>query len=139
MNPVLLLHAAATWAMVGLVWTMQLVQYPLFARVGVAEFRAWHASHVQRTTLIVGPLALVEFGSALWLLWQGETDDRFLVSLGALAVALGSTFFVQVPLHAKLSAGFDPVAHGRLVRTNWLRTGAWTLRGVLLLHLLARP
>ncbi|MBS0657593.1 MAG: hypothetical protein JSR82_05010 [Verrucomicrobia bacterium] len=139
MNQPLLLHAAAAWALVGLIWTMQLVQYPLFARVGVAEFRAWHASHVQRTTVLVAPLVLVQVGSAAWLLWTGERDPRLLGGLGCLGAVLASTFLVQVPLHARLSAGFDPVVHQRLVRTNWLRTLLWTAQGGLLLDLLARP
>jgi hypothetical protein len=29
----------------------------------------------------------------------------------------------------RLSTGFDPVVHRRLVRTNWIRTAAWTVRG----------
>jgi hypothetical protein len=30
-----------------------------------------------------------------------------------------------------LEQGFEAGAHGRLVATNWVRTGAWTARGVL--------
>jgi hypothetical protein len=48
-----------------------------------------------------------------------------------------STFLVQVPLHRRLSAAWDPVAARRLVQTNWIRAAAWTLRGVLALLLLA--
>jgi hypothetical protein len=44
-----------------------------------------------------------------------------------------STAFVQVPLHARLSAGFDTRAHRRLVATNWVRTLSWTARGLLAL------
>jgi hypothetical protein len=40
---------------------------------------------------------------------------------------------LQVPLHTRLARGFDPAAHRQLVRTNWLRTLAWTLRALLLL------
>lgn len=35
----LLVHAAATWAMVGLVWFVQVVHYPLFAQVGGMSLR----------------------------------------------------------------------------------------------------
>ncbi|MFT6364052.1 MAG: hypothetical protein ACJAZ8_002475, partial [Planctomycetota bacterium] len=38
----LFLHLALTWALVGLIWTVQLVQYPSFALVGEAEFAAYH-------------------------------------------------------------------------------------------------
>jgi hypothetical protein len=40
---------------------------------------------------------------------------------------------LQVPLHQKLSSGFDAAVHRRLVATNWWRTVGWTLRGVCLL------
>jgi hypothetical protein len=37
----------------------------------------------------------------------------------------------KVPCHKKLDKGLDlPAAH-RLVRTNWIRTAAWTARGVV--------
>jgi hypothetical protein len=52
-----------------------------------------------------------------------------------VAVAWLSTAFVQVPLHAALpsAAGDERAALiARLVASNWLRTAAWTLRGVLL-------
>ncbi len=35
-------------------------------------------------------------------------------------------------------AGFDARPHRLLVATNWLRTGLWTARAALVLHLLAR-
>jgi hypothetical protein len=54
-----------------------------------------------------------------------------LVSLGLIGVNWLSTAIVQVPLHRRLEQGFEAGAHGRLVATNWVRTGAWTARGVL--------
>ena len=39
------LQAAATFGMTGLIWLVQLVQYPAFARVGAAEFAAFHRHH----------------------------------------------------------------------------------------------
>ena len=56
----LLAHVAATAAMTGLIWFVQLVHYPLFARVGVADFTAYEREHVRRTGLLVAPLMLLE-------------------------------------------------------------------------------
>ena len=36
------MHAAATWFMVGLVWVIQTVHYPLFAFVGESGFGGAH-------------------------------------------------------------------------------------------------
>ncbi len=41
-----------------------------------------------------------------------------------------------MPLHRQLAIAHDPAAIERLVRTNWLRTLAWTARGILALLLL---
>jgi hypothetical protein len=48
-----------------------------------------------------------------------------------LAIALGSTIFLSVPLHEKLANSPSADIGAQLVRTNWPRTIAWTLRGVL--------
>lgn len=137
---VLLAHAAATWAMVGVIWMVQLVQYPGFRLVGTDAFRAFHAHHSSRISLIVGPLMLVEGLAALALLrWRpdGVGLAPVLMGLALLAVALGTTMFVSVPLHGVLSGGLDVAAVDRIVATNWIRTVAWTARGALAAWLLA--
>ena len=138
---VLLLHAAATLAMGGLIWSVQVVHYPLFAKVGSAAFRDYHAAHMRRMTCVVGPLLAVEGLSALWLVLEPPAPDLspWTFAGGVLyLVAIGSTAFVQVPLHRRLEGGFDREVIARLVATNWVRTVAWSLRGVVALALL-RP
>jgi hypothetical protein len=54
-------------------------------------------------------------------------------------VIWASTALWQVPAHRRLEHGFDPRVHGRLVSTNWVRTAAWSARGVVALALLAVP
>ena len=132
-----LLHAAATWALVGLIWVVQVVIYPQFGAVGRAEFAAYHADYTRRISWVVGPLMLAELGSAAWLLARGERCGWFLISLGLLAVNWLSTAAVQVPLHGRLERGFEEKAHRALVRTNWVRTSAWTARGALVVYGLA--
>ena len=136
MTALLLAHAAATLALCGLVWFVQVVHYPLFARVGADAFPAYEASHTRRTTWIVAPLLLTEALTAGLLL---ATDPSALTLTGAvLVIALWlSTALVQVPLHRTLSAGFSTPAHARLVTTNWARTALWTARGAIALALLA--
>jgi hypothetical protein len=45
-----------------------------------------------------------------------------------LAVALGSTVLVSVPLHAKMAQSHHDETGRRLVLTNWPRTIAWSGR-----------
>lgn len=136
MNAILFtLHFAATWSMVGLCWLVQRVQYPLMAEVGRGAFPGYEAGHVARIGPVVAPLMLAELvtGAALWL--GGDATFRrpaFTVSMLLLGIVWLSTFLVQVPLHDALGAGFDAEVHADLVRTNWVRTLAWSARGMLL-------
>lgn len=132
--PALVLHAAATWFLAGLVWFVQLVHYPLMGDVSAAGFARYEQRHRQRTTWIVAPAMMLEAALAAWLLLHPPAGvPLWSVAAGAalLAGIWLSTFAVQVPLHARLSAGFDAAAHRRLVLTNWSRTLAWSLRAVL--------
>ncbi|MEL6186606.1 MAG: hypothetical protein AAFU79_18460, partial [Myxococcota bacterium] len=63
-----IVHLGATFAMFGVIWMVQVVQYPLFARVGEESFAAYHAGHTAYITWVVLPLMFVELGTALWLL-----------------------------------------------------------------------
>jgi hypothetical protein len=132
----LLIHAAITWALTGLIWTIQVVHYPLLAQVGREEYRAYHARHMWLITWVAGPLMLAEAGSAVLLLWLREWTAFFLVSLPPLLMIWASTLVHQVPIHDHLTNGYDESAIRRLVRTNWLRTIGWSVRALLVLLLL---
>jgi hypothetical protein len=129
----LLTHAAATLVMVGVIWFVQIVHYPLMARVSASEFAAYEREHQTRTTFVVAPTMLIEAVTATVLLVVPLSVGRALPALGMglLGVIWLSTFFVQVKLHSRLAVGFDAAIHRRLVQSNWLRTAAWTGRGIL--------
>jgi len=137
---VLLIHTSSTVFLAGLIWFVQIVHYPLFSRVGTESFPAYHRDHSRLTTWIVLPAMVVELGTAIYLLGKSTPADRPLFGFGLALIGLiwGSTFLLQVPRHRELAAGFRKAAHRRLVRTNWIRTGAWTLRMLLVLFLLQR-
>ena len=131
---IILLQVASTLALVGLIWFVQVVHYPLFEQVGRTNFTNYEAQHQQRTTLVVAPLMLVEACTAFLLIWSAPAGLRpWTVWLGAGLVALlrMSTFLWQVPAHRRLSLAFHADTHRRLVRSNGFRTVAWTLRGIL--------
>ena len=140
----LFVQTAATWALVGLIWTMQIVHYPLFAGVGRDGYPAWQKSHMARVTVVVGPLMVCEALAALRVLLSalraGEAAQLPLAwtGCGLLAAIWLSTALVQAPLHGRLAAGYDAGLQRRLVRTNWVRTVLWTARGVVVLVQLSR-
>lgn len=129
-------QVAVTWSLVGLIWTIQVVHYPLMAQVGEARYAEYQREHMRRITWLVGPLMLAEVGLALTL-WLGAAtpNEERLGWIGALLLLLiwGATAAFSVPAHGRLESGFEPRAHARLVATNWIRTAAWTLRGGLAL------
>lgn len=134
MGALLLAHAAVTWCLTGLIWTIQLVHYPLFDAVGPAAFAAYHHGHTARITPLVVPLMLSELALAGLFAWQPPaTASRAEALVGAALVAVvwGTTFFASVPAHDRLASGFDAGAYASLVGTNWIRTAAWTARALL--------
>lgn len=131
---VLLVHLAATLMMVGIIWFVQIVHYPLFNRVGVAVFTDYEAAHTSLITLVVMPLMFAELITAFLLAFsppEGVSPSLLWVGLALVMVVWLATAFLQVPQHTRLSTGFDESAYRALVATNWVRTFAWTLRGVL--------
>jgi hypothetical protein len=137
---VLYVHAVTTLLMVGVIWVIQLVHYPLFELVGRENFVAYERSHTVRIGLIVIPTMLLE---ALTTMLLVLLDGQLLTICGAaiLVVIWGATALFQVPCHERLALRFEEAAWQRLVRTNWIRTFGWTTRGgiaIALLHQIVR-
>ena len=138
-TPVLLAHAAVTWTLVGLIWVVQVVHYPLLAAVGEPAYAAYQRRHMQRITWLVAPLMLTELACAAFLLIAPPVGVPVWMPIAGvvlLAAIWLSTVLLQMPAHAMLQDGFDAHAHRRLVRGNWVRTAAWSLRGLLAMLLL---
>jgi hypothetical protein len=96
--------------------------------------------HQRRISWVVGPLMACEGVTALWLLVDRPPTMSFVSALGAaalLGVALLSTVLIQVPQHARLAEGHDDAVVRSLVAMNWIRTAAWSGRGVLLAVVIA--
>ncbi len=134
----LLAHAATTLAMTGVIWFVQLVHYPLFALVGADGAVAYSLAHQSRTARLVVPLMLGEAVAAAALPFVVTAASRpwALAGLLLLGVVWLSTALLQVPLHRRLAAAADPAAVRRLVRSNWIRTVAWSLRSLVAIALL---
>lgn len=138
---VMLGSIASTLFLAGVIWFVQLVHYPLFASVGRSEFAHYETEHAGRTTWIVAPAMLIEAATSVLLLWvRPEAIGVEIAAAGLLLTGLiwASTFAMQVPLHARLSIGFEPALHRSLVATNWIRTSAWTGRAWLALFMIVK-
>lgn len=126
--------AVASAMMAGLIWFVQIVHYPLLARVSGDAVSSVSQEHRWRTTIVVGPPMALEGITAAILLVERPDGVSVLgpwLAAGALAVALGVTVAVSVPLHMRMSDHGDLVAGRRLVSTNWWRTAAWSARAII--------
>jgi len=125
------LHVLFSLYMFGLIWFVQVVHYPLMASVGVEDFVSYERRHTQLTGWVTAPMMLIELGTGLLLAFRADDQPLFwYVNLALILLLWASTFFVQVPLHQRLSQTYDPAAMRGLVRTNWARTVLWTVRAV---------
>ena len=125
----------STLAMVGLIWFVQVVHYPMFENVGANDFGKYSEIHQAKTSFVVIPFMIAEIATAFALLFiklPGIPSWQWIVAAILLVIVWSSTFFVQVPLHAKLSSGYDLTTIRTLVNTNWIRTICWSIRGFML-------
>jgi hypothetical protein len=130
----LAVHLLATAAMVGIIWFVQVVHYPLFASVGTDDFQEHQHRHQRLTSYVVGPFMGVELATAAWIALRPPPGVPAGLALAGVLLLLAihlATLTCSVPTHGRLARGFDPAEHRFLVRTNWIRTVGWSLRGVL--------
>lgn len=139
-HDVFLAHACTAFFLTGLIWVVQIVQYPFFAHIASENFARFHEDYRFWITPVVAPAMIAELASGIFLIFYPPfgLDPRFFwLGLFLIAVVWASTFFVQVPLHERLARrGRDRDAIRLLVKTNWLRTAAWTARAALMIYLL---
>jgi hypothetical protein len=132
----LVIHLAATLFMVGLIWTIHYVHYPLFANVGESTYVSFQAEHVERIGKLLFVPWLTEGITLLGILalafLGGHKALRVpaVINGAAMAVVLVISGFWSAPAHAKLADGFDKSLHDQLMTVNLIRTLAWTVCGI---------
>jgi hypothetical protein len=111
--------------LVVLIWLVQLIIYPAMVHWPPKSFCALHRWYTIRISLLVIPLMS---GQALLVGYGLITDSSalLLVQASLVAVVWGLTFFLFVPLHGRLSRGYDTAVIRRLVAANWFRTILWS-------------
>ena len=135
----LLIQAAASLYLMGLIWLIQIVHYPLMRHVSREAFAQYEQLHSRWITPIVAIPMLMELACCIllvvnrppaipaWLTWCG---------LALVVVIWLSTFLLQLPCHTILLQGFDADTHAQLVATNWIRTVAWSARATVAMSMI---
>jgi len=115
------------FALVVLIWTVQLIIYPSFLHYEKRALVKWHTTYTLRISFLVAPLMLAQLGLASAAAFYNSTWHT-LGSLCGVLVLFGITFLIFVPMHKTISDGLaDMRLLQRLVRLNWWRTFLWTL------------
>lgn len=141
---VVIAHCLSTFFMVGLIWTIHTVHYPLFANVGDATYVEFQAEHVDR----IGKLLFIPWltegitlVALLLLAFVGSRKDlripTFFNGLG-MGIVLVISGFWSAPAHGELADGFDASVHSRLMTANLVRTLAWTMCGIFAAWILVK-
>jgi hypothetical protein len=135
----LLLWSALVYWVLGQIWLVQIVIYPLFAKVGEAEYVAYHRFYSRRIPLpiiIPGfasfllPAALAYFGPAIPG-WMSAAN------IAAGIVGLLVTVLLEIPRHNRLEkGGRNETTIAELIRYNWPRTASITAQAVVTLLML---
>ena len=111
----LVANLAGTAVMVGFIWTIQVLTYPMMQVVPAEGFVAYELSHRNRVTALLAVLAPTEIISAAGVVLFVDDVPSWLAigSAGLLFAIWLSTLLFYAPLHMRLSDGFDPVVHRR--------------------------
>ena len=134
-----LVNAAASFYMLGVIVFAQVAHYPLLATLPPALVPGYETANLRLMTLVVAlPMAL-EGAAALWLArrrppWV-EAPLPWL-GLALLALIWLSTALVQYPEHRALAAAYDAQTLRRLLLSNWVRTAAWAARAAVAARML---
>jgi hypothetical protein len=121
----LLLWAALVFWVLGQIWLVQIVVYPLFARVGAAEYVGYHSFYSRR---IPAPVIVPGFASFLLpvpLALYGPVVPFWMSAANITAGLAGLlvTGLLEIPRHARLEkGGKNAVTIAELIRYNWPRT-----------------
>ena len=135
LRSLIVVHAAASMFMVGLIWTIHYVHYPLFAYVGETTYASFQTAHVERIGRLLFVPWLTEGITLLGILALAFLGGRktlrvpAVINGAAMAIVLVISGFWSAPAHGKLAAGFDKTVHDQLMTVNLIRAVAWTVCG----------
>lgn len=130
----LFLWAALVFWVLGQIWLVQIVVYPLFAQVGEADYVRYHrfySRHIPLPVIIPGfasfllPVPLVLYGPVVPH-WMSAAN------IAAGVVGLLVTVLLEIPRHSRLEkAGKNETTIAELIRYNWPRTLSISAQAVI--------
>lgn len=120
----LLSSAALMFWVLGQIWFVQIVVYPLFAQVGEADYVRYHRLYSRRIPVPVIIPGFTSFLLPVVLAFYGPTVPLWMsaANIAAGIVGLLVTVLFEIPRHARLTKGKNDGTIAELIRYNWPRT-----------------
>jgi hypothetical protein len=136
---IITLNVAVSWGLLLLIWLVQIIIYPSFRNVKKTVFVQYHRWYVVRIGSFVFPLMMAEVVLIYYFASIYHLNVYVLLGVLMIVVVWLSTIFIQVPIHRKISKKKNIVLIEKLIKTNWLRTIAWSAKAVLVTFLFKTP
>jgi hypothetical protein len=136
---ILLLWAVLAFWVLGQIWLVQIVIYPLFAEVGEADYIRHHRSYSRRILLPVILPGFLSFLLPIPLAFCGPAVPGWMnaANIAAGLTGLLVTVLLEIPRHARLqTGGKDGAVIAELIRYNWPRTLSISAQSVITLLML---
>ena len=128
-------HVFCSLWMTSLIWVIQILHYPSFLFIDKNKNIAFSQFHQKRISLLVIPFMILELVSLVYLIIKFPLKIEYHVLGLLLGLIWISTFLLQVPCHHELSKG-NIIVIDKLIKTNWIRTIAWSIKTSLVIILL---
>lgn len=128
-NLLIALIASSTW-MAAISWYVGLVHYPAFRYVQPDDWRKFHQSHTNWTGVLVALPMVVQIIATVGLVMTQAEAVAKVASVICLALSVGWTGAVSGPKHMLLKTKDDRLIDS-LIRTNHIRSVAWTAQAIL--------
>ena len=135
----LLAWAVLSFWVLGQIWLVQIVIYPLFARVGTTEYVGYHRFYSSRIPLPVILPGFLSFLLPIALAFLGPQVPFWMVAANIAmgVVGLLVTVLLEIPRHNRLETrGKDEAIIAELIRYNWPRTVSITLQAMVTVAML---
>lgn len=126
------LHDTAVLILVGVMWTVQLIQYPAFFDIDPTRWHSFHLRHARCLVAIAFPLMVADLATSVALISKQSNGLHMAYLAGALLTWI-LTITIFVPLHRAVSLRPDRKKLRQIMTFNWLRTLTWTAVGCLIL------
>tara|TARA_B110000438_G_scaffold194746_1_gene186380 strand:- start:1763 stop:2173 length:411 start_codon:yes stop_codon:yes gene_type:complete len=122
--------------LVGIILITQFISYPLFLKVHFTDFKEYHTVYTKSIFYIVTPFMIIELFINIYNFYHFRTIQPLYFSSSFILLFIWlSTILIQLPLHNNVSFHYDKLLIKQLIKSNWIRTGLWITKLLILINI----